>query len=134
MRREPDNRFWILDPSGHRRVENGRKDQYRDGDMVDTVFGEAVLIIPPAPPAEDWYCDICSEIILTKWGREPFPVPMMGGYALCLEHFNKTIESPIYDMDTDEVIPGSRMGEWPMRGCSCPACVNAASIVLTLTA
>ena len=132
MRPEPDQRYWILDPAGHRRVENGHKDQFKDGQMIDTVFGEAVLIMPPAPPAEEWWCDICSDPILTKFGKAPWPVAMFTpGYALCLKCYNEMKDKPHYDMDTDEPIPGTRLGEWPYRGCRCPACINAASIVLS---
>lgn len=133
MRPAPDTRFWILDPAGHRRVENGLKDQHKDGDIIDhPIFGEAVLIIPPAPPAEEWYCDICSEPMLTKFGRQPWPVPMIGSYALCLDHFNQFKDAPWDDEDTGDVIEGTRMGEWPYRGCRCGACLQAASIVLSV--
>ena len=128
MSRMSDPRFWILDPAGHRRVENGFKDQHKDGDLVDTIFGEAVLIIPPAPPAEDWYCDICSEIILTKWGRQPWPVAMFGSYALCLEHYNGMKDSEWDDEHTGEPIPGTRMGEWPTMACSCGACLGQVTL------
>jgi hypothetical protein len=130
MRPEPENRWWILDPAGHRRIENGHKDQFKDGQMIDTVFGEAVLIIPPAPPAEDWYCDICSEPILTKWGRQPWPVAMMSSYALCLEHYNEMKTRPHYDRDTDEPIPGTRLGEWPTMACRCGACAGQITLIM----
>lgn len=119
--RPEDPRFWILNPTGHRLAES-RQFYGKDGDMVDTVFGEAVLIVPPQPAASDWYCDICSEIILTRWGDEPFPVPMFSSYALCAEHFYEFQEGERDDPESGEPIPGSKWGLWPMMSCGCQAC------------
>lgn len=102
-------KYWILDPGGHRREWAAGLPQ--DGEMIDTSFGEAVAIVP-APPddLDDWICDYCSETVLTRWGKEPFPVPSDGSYALCSKHFEKTRKGQV----------------WPARFCGCTACVDQA--------
>lgn len=113
-----DNRYWITNPVGHRSIPV----PYTDGEMVETIFGLTEMIVPPAPPADEWICDMCNEPILVKYGDEPFPVPMLGGYALCLDHFNEVVEHWTHDdPDTGEPtdIP---MGDWPMQSCGCMPC------------
>lgn len=115
-----DPRFWILDPPGHR-VANASPHQ--DGDIVDTMFGEAVVIAPPLPPVEDWVCDFCNQPILVKWGDEPFPVAMFGSYALCLEHYNEVIASWTHDDPMTGESTDIPMGPWPDQACGCDPCV-----------
>lgn len=117
-----ERRHWIPNPVGHRLAES-RQYYGRDGEMVDTVFGEAVLIVPPQPAAEDWYCDLCSELILTKWGDQPFPVPMFGSYAMCMAHYNEAVAEWKHDTDEGDVsdVP---MGEWPLLACTCDPCIS----------
>ena len=118
--RPDDPRYWILNPTGHRLAE-ARQFYGRDGEEVDTVFGKATLIVPPQPEPEDWFCDLCSETILTRWGDEPFPVPMFGSYALCAEHYYEFQGNPLDDPRTGEPLD-EPMGLWPMLACSCQAC------------
>lgn len=120
--REPDRRHWIMDPAGHRKIwQTGLPE---DGSIVNTVFGEAVAIVPPPPDdLNDWVCDYCNGEILTRWGNEPFPVPMDGSNALCMAHFHQQQENPVYDT-YGEPIHGSRQGLWPAAVCQCAACVE----------
>lgn len=117
-------RFWITDPGGHRILYEQRPE--KDGDLIDTAFGEAVIIRPPAPPPDDWYCDLCSEPILTRFGEEPWPVPMFGSYALCHDHLIEAMEWPEEDDRTGEEIIGTRLGPWPVHVCACPPCTRKA--------
>lgn len=120
----PDRRYWILNPAGHRLTE-ARAAYGMDGKTVEWFLGgEATLIVPPLPAATDWCCDICSATILTRWGDEPWPVPMEGSYALCAEHQAMVEESPEDDAYTGDPIPGTRRGPWPLRACTCPPCAH----------
>ena len=117
-------RFWITDPRGHRLHEEGRKPE--DGSLIDTVFGEAVVIRTPLPPGDMWVCDLCSEEMLTRFGADAWPVAMLGGYALCLQHMNEAEDWPDEDNRTGEPIPGTRLGLWPLHICACPPCTQTA--------
>jgi hypothetical protein len=119
-----DDRHWILNPAGHRlNAELGMVG--RDGEEIDhPVFGKAELIVGPPNLDEGWVCDLCSLPILTRYGDEPFPVPMLGSYALCLEHFNEAQTWPYEDSaGTQYPYP---MGEWPANLCACSACAFTA--------
>jgi hypothetical protein len=118
-------RFWITDPRGHRLYEEEHKPE--DGSLIDTVFGEAVVIRPPLPPGDLWVCDLCNEEILTRFGGEPWPVPMFGGYALCHDHLVEAMEWPEEDNRTGAEIVGTRLGPWPLHVCACPPCVHKAT-------
>lgn len=118
-------RFWITDPIGHRIFAEMMRTE-KDGDLIDTVFGEAVVIRPPAPPADEWYCDLCSEPILTMFGEEPWPVPMFGSYALCHDHLIEAMDWPEEDNRTGEEILGTKLGPWPVHVCACIPCVKKA--------
>ena len=115
-----DRRHWIPNPIGHRLAE-ARLYYGRDGEEIDSVFGKATLIVTPYPDAEDWVCDLCSQMILTKWGSEPFPVPMFGSYAMCMDHYNEAVAQWKHDTDEGDVsdVP---LGEWPLFACSCQPC------------
>lgn len=145
----PDRRHWILDPPLHR---FGEQMNVRDlsGLEVETVLGTMVLIdlTPEGADLANWVCDLCSEPILTAWGEESFPVPMFGGHALCLNHYNE-MSQPIDPLGLDHLIgqfnidqhylrslpaeeiafhpeyesrEGYGLGPWPLRFCSCPFC------------
>lgn len=118
-------RFWITDPRGHRLHE--RQHNPPDGSTIDTPFGEAVVIRPPLPPGDLWVCDLCNEEILTRFGGEPWPVPMFGGYALCHDHLIEAMDWPEEDNRTGEEIPGTHLGPWPLHVCACPPCVHKAT-------
>jgi hypothetical protein len=123
MKPMPENRYWILNPVGHRLTEQ-RGYYGRDGEEVETVFGPATLIVPPQPPVDEWYCDMCSEPILVKWGDEPFPVPMFGSYALCAEHYEEAKGWHPDDERTGDPIPSLVLGEWPGNVCRCQPCTS----------
>ncbi len=104
-------RYWILNPAGHRKLWAEQLPE--DGAMVDTQFGRAVAIVPPPPDdLDDWICDYCNQPILTRWGLEPFPVPMDGSNAICEDHYEKIQK---------------REGRWPSRFCGCVACIAQAT-------
>lgn len=106
----PESDFrWIVDAVGHRRAWK-RMVAGRDGTTVDTPFGEAVNIVMPAPDDDaQWVCDLCNGLILTRWGDEPFPVPQLSSYALCLDCMNRIMESEGRD-------------RWGDYACTCTDC------------
>lgn len=116
----PEDRFWITDPAGHRQHENERTD-HLVGETIQTVFGDAVVMAGPTLPPDEWICDLCNDRILTRWGDEPWPVPMVGGYALCIDHYHQLQEQPETDR-FGEPIRGSRLGPWPQIACNCDPC------------
>lgn len=117
----PDRRHWILDPAGHRRHWT-QEAADRDGETVTIGGLEFVNVVPPAPEDDDdWVCDVCTTPILTRWGAEPFPVPMDGSYALCSDHF-QTAQTQERSDGWGEPIPGTRRGVWPPQACTCPPC------------
>lgn len=119
--RMPENRGWVLNPEGHRAFRENQQ-QGETGDILNTPFGKATLFVMPSPDDLSlWYCDLCNEQILTRWGDEPFPVAMIGdSYALC----NKCRIR--YENDHAADIHGEPMDElnglWPFRLCTCPGC------------
>lgn len=115
-----DRRFWVLNPTGHR-LTSDRQSYGRDGEEINTPFGKAALIVLPSPPAAEWYCDLCSEQLLTKWGDEPWPVAMIGSYALCPKDMYQIMEQNYVDQDSGEELP-FKMGEWPAQICTCQPC------------
>ena len=143
--RVPENRGWILDPAGHRHLATSGETR-QTGDRIDTPFGKATLIIMPLPDdLSDWVCDLCNQQILTKWGDEPFPVPMIGNsYALCNDCRLKYEKAPATDVDGEELYepdpyfdPTYRgdlsvqlvlEGPWPFSLCTCAACYLQAVI------
>ena len=138
--RMPENRGWILDPTGHRHLENSGEVR-QTGEQIKTPFGIATLIVLP-PPADmsDWICDFCNETILTLWGDEPWPVAMIGNsYALCNECRLDYEKSPASDLDGEKMVSQSVVngrelitillqGPWPFSLCSCGACYQQALI------
>jgi hypothetical protein len=110
-----------MNPAGHRAYE-GEAFPYADGDTVEFLGAEAVIIRPPQPAPADWYCDICSRPLLTAWGDEPMPIPLAGSYALCPDHQQSVEEGPRTDTE-GEPIEGTTNGPWPPAGCHCPPCV-----------
>jgi len=112
-----DRRMWILDPAGHR-AEWAEK-LPEDGTIItDGPFaGAEHIVLPPPDDPNDWVCDYCNTTILTRWGDEPFPVPMDGSNALCADHYERIQNNP-YD---DEV-----GGPWPAQMCGCAACFSQA--------
>lgn len=73
-------RTWTIDAVAHRRRWR-ESTAGKDGTVDDMGF---TVIVPPAPDADDeWICDLCNDPILTRFGDEPWPVPMLGTYALC---------------------------------------------------
>ena len=117
--RKGDHRYWILNPTGHRLNANLAM-VGRDGEMVDSAIGRAQLIVPEPGEPDDWVCDLCSTPILVRWGEEPFPVPMFGSNALCLDHFNEA-KGWNYEDDAGVEYPFT-YGEWPANICLCSAC------------
>jgi len=115
-----DRRFWVLDPAGHR--TEWAKQLPEDGSIQEDgpFAGAEHIVMPPPEDPDDWVCDFCNTTILTRWGAEPFPVPMDGSYALCGEHYEKHQNDPKEEFG--EIIPGTRMGLWPSRMCGCAAC------------
>src|ERR1044071_8091661 len=70
MRAAPEpkvQRFWILDPRGHREVEGAQMREYAGPDDI--------LIIPPA---DEWVCDDCNDTI-----DPDYPIAVDGSYAIC---------------------------------------------------
>jgi len=93
-------RGWIANPAEHRRVERSIPVE-----AIDGMFGGAKVIVLPYPPDDEWFCDVCNAQILTRWGDEPFPVPVDGSYALCGDCYERA------------------GGRWPIRGCVCEGCL-----------
>ncbi len=120
-----DRRFWVLDPAGHR--ADWAEGLPEDGAVVeDGPFkGAEHIVLPPPDDPDDWVCDFCNTTILTRWGAEPFPVPMDGSYALCADHYEKIQSDP--EEEFGEIIPGTRRGLWPAQLCSCGACFTQAA-------
>lgn len=113
-----------------------------------TSLGIMAVIQLPNENEIDWYCDLCSDKILISWGGEAWPVPMLGSYALCLEHFNifsqpinlnglqAAIEEGLVSGDKVPLMSsqdiafhpeyeagdGYGMGPWPLSVCGCGAC------------
>jgi len=144
QQRMPENRGWVLDPTGHRHLANSGEVR-QTGEQIDTPFGKATIIVLP-PPADmsDWVCDFCNEIILTLWGDEPWPVAMIGNsYALCNECRLDYEKSPASDLDGENLYEPTSFdptyregpylqevlqGPWPFSLCSCGACYQQALI------
>lgn len=139
-RRVKETRAWVMDPAGHRAFIAGQYQGPESGDKVPTPFGEATVLRMPLPDDyADWYCDLCSKQILTRFGNEPFPVPMFSTYALCLDHFNEMQQGPATDAYSGEDLyeeltqPNGEVisvpvleGPWPLVMCRCPACYETA--------
>lgn len=106
----PESDFrWIIDAVGHRQAWK-RMTQGRDGTTEMTPFGEATVIVGPAPDDDAaWICDLCNETILTRWGYEPFPVPQLGSYALCLDCMTR-------------IAAAEGRERWGDYICTCPDC------------
>ena len=121
--RAPDNRGWVLNPEAHRAAADAQQDpQRKTGDEIMTPFGKATLFVMPSPDDLSlWYCDLCNQQILTKWGDEPFPVAMIGNsHALCNDcriDFEGSNASDIHGEPMDEL-----EGLWPFRLCRCNGC------------
>ncbi len=125
--RMPENRGWVLDPTGHRHLANSGEVR-QTGEQIETPFGKATLIVLP-PPADmsDWVCDFCNETILTLWGDEPWPVAMIGNsYALCNECRLDYEKAPASDLEGEAIT--ELQGPWPFSLCSCGACYQQALI------
>ena len=100
-------RFWITDPIGHRIFEELRKPE--DGSLIDTVFGEAVVIRPPAPPVDMWICDLCSDDILVMSVTSPGQCRCSGATPSATA-LTEAVEWPEEDPRTGEPIEGTRLG------------------------
>lgn len=119
-----DPRYWILNPRGHRAYGSEFAPSVRD---TVELFGQPAVIISSPAPDDVWICDLCNDPILINWGDEPFPVPLFGGNALCLDCFIKVQTWPQSD-DWGEPIDGTELGEWPAHICNCPPCENQTAV------
>jgi hypothetical protein len=98
----------VLDPAGHR--ETAAVDRPKTGDDASDFFGGEPgvwIVMDDHLDPDEWICDVCNATILTRWGDEPMPVPMLGSNALCgdCRHAVEATEGP-----------------WPAAGCTCAAC------------
>lgn len=146
----PDRRHWILDPPLHRLGEKAMGRTGYKGNLETIAQTMFIIELHSDSALEDWVCDFCSAPILTALGESPFPVPMWGSNALCLDHFNK-FSGPIDPQGLDHLIgdvylkltefevrsmelheiafhpeyearKGYGLGPWPLNFCSCPFC------------
>lgn len=101
-----DERHWILDPGGHR--EAMALTLPKTGDDAE-LFGQPAvwIVLDDGLAPTEWICDLCNSRILTTWGEEPMPVPLIGSAALCAD-CRAAVEA--------------EEGPWPAQGCQCQAC------------
>lgn len=111
-----DTRYWVLDPAAHRRYSEGGTPE-----LAGTFWEDAAIIdMAQGLAPDEWYCDLCNLPILTRWGGEPFPVPMLGGSALCADHYEEAQgwhHEDEYGEPTDQLL-----GLWPPAACTGEAC------------
>lgn len=100
-----DRRHWILDPEGHRRLQNA---QAAGAPSTAEFLGEQVEVFYMTGPPDDWVCDLCNDTIHTRHklrkddltvcrcGRQQCPllgqalvVPADGGNAYCRACYEK---------------------------------------------
>lgn len=98
-----DPRHWILDPGGHR--QHMAIGAPKTGDDAGP-FGTWIVLDDHLDP-DEWICDLCNNLILTRWGTEPMPVPTAGSDALCGDCRTRIEEAE---------------GRWPAQSCTCPPC------------
>lgn len=116
--------YWILDPEGHRRLQNAQAAGAPD---TPEFFGEQIQVFHVTAPPDVWVCDRCNSDIYTRHkltredltvcrcGRtqcplvgEALPVPALGGSVYCRSCFE---EQDGYDT-------------WPRHiSCACSACI-----------
>jgi hypothetical protein len=97
--------YWIVDPVGHRVLENENRRLNPPPETVETEFGEAFVIdTTTTMPVDLYICDSCNAEMVIQFGDEPWPAPVVGGYALCCRC--------MAEMELDP----------PTRACSCVAC------------
>lgn len=95
--------YWVMDPIGHRRHEQAQPiptEMEFLGEMVPVIHGATLV-------GDEWVCDLCNETMLTRWGSEPWPIPVWGGYAVCPNEMDAFAK--------EDGLPGG--------ACMCPPCL-----------
>lgn len=100
---------WIMDPRGHRRLENAHM---ADAPATVEWLGQEVNLITQPAKHEEWICDYCNATIGIGSIEDPQPVPLAGSYALCARCFVKEGGLRAWRH------PGGRM-----LHCGCSACM-----------
>lgn len=103
-------RWWILDPMGHRALE-------RADPVPETMefLGETVPVIQSGTDLDldDWVCDWCNDPIPVKNDVGVVPVPMYLSNALCPKCVRRELEALRLPL---------LASEWSHWHCSCTAC------------
>ena len=112
------DRYWILNPAGHRQAATPAT----EADLEGTPWEGAAVIDLSAAMGDTWVCDLCNEEILTVWGDEPWPVPVLGSDALCADHYYQA--QGWYHQDPYGEPTARQLGVWPAQVCTCTACTD----------
>lgn len=110
---ERPERWWIVDPSEHRRFA-----QANQGEPPEWLkeLNVAVITVPAPEDATTWDCDFCNAAveIFQPDGITPKVVPMLTSHALCLRCYREEC--------TRAGLNPLATADWSLAFCACPPC------------